>query len=147
MLQKRPERRPDAESLLETLSEIDPLRRERARDDTHLLGRKARMVSAPAASVEGGGRDAFEVAIVGDLAPELWLALAANGIVAWAAGDDPIEEPSLVFAPHANVEEVARYCRAGHTVLTDTEAGDIARISALLGAGAAEVVVRPNRRR
>jgi hypothetical protein len=143
MLQKRPERRPDAEAIAAEIAEIDPMRRERARDDTYLMGRKARMVAASEAR-GGDGRDrALEVAIVGDVDPELWLALAANGIVAWAAGADPIDEPAIVFAPLASVVAVEALCRDGHTVLTDTAAGDMTRISALLAAGAAEVVVRP----
>jgi serine/threonine-protein kinase len=143
MLQKRPERRPDADAIVAELAEIDPTRRERARDDTYLMGRKARMVAASAVRGDGATGDGIEVAIAGDVDPELWLALAANGIVAWAAGGDPIDEPTLVFAPLASVDAVEALCRAGHTVLTDTAPGDMKRISALLAAGAAEVVVRP----
>jgi len=143
MLQKRPEARPSADELAILLTELDPGRRERARDDTHLLGRPARMVSEAREASSGLSADAIEVAILGDVDPDLWVALAANDIVAWAAAGENVPDAALVYAPRATTDAVGELSRAGHLVLTDTEAGDMSRISALLGAGAAEVVVRP----
>lgn len=149
MLCKRVEDRPGAEEVRSVLAQLDPDRarsRERARDDTHLLGRAARMVTPPAAELEPAPPPPtdHEVAVVGEVGPELLLALAANAIAAYVVSDEqPVDDAVAVFAPGASVERVASLAAAGAPVVTDTDAADMARISALLRAGASEVVVRP----
>jgi serine/threonine-protein kinase len=143
MLHKRPGQRPTAAELAVELADLDPARRERARDDAYLLGRRQRMVSAPGDLPGTARSDGIEVAILGEVDPDLWVALAANDIVAWAASGESRLSAALVYAPRATVGEVLALGRAGHVVVTDTDADDMARIGALVAAGAAEVVVRP----
>jgi serine/threonine-protein kinase len=150
MLKKRPEERPSAEEVRDVLSALDEDARERARNDTFLLGRASRMVSeahpepeAPRPSATGEGE--LLLAVIGPVDPELLVALAANGIVAFVVDGEPrdLEGAHVVYAPGATPERVAELTRGRALVLSDTPAADIDRIGALLAAGAAEVVPRP----
>ncbi|MBW2460384.1 MAG: serine/threonine protein kinase [Deltaproteobacteria bacterium] len=143
MLDKRPAHRPEAMELVVAFADLDRTRDEGPRNDAHLLGRTARMVGqAPGASASAGG-EGIEVAVLGDVDGELWVALAANGIAAWAATPSDLPAKALVYAPGAPRSEIARLCADGYTVLSDTDPGDATRIGDLVSAGAAEVVLRP----
>lgn len=143
MLDKRPTQRPAATELARAFADLDPSRGERGRNDAHLLGRHARMVGPTTEGTGLGGEPEVEVAVLGQVDGELWVALAANGIVAWAAPNAELPPGALVYAPGCSPAEVGRLGDDGHTVITDTDPGDIGRIGALVAAGAAEVVLRP----
>ncbi len=146
MLAKPPEARPTAAEVRTDLEAIDPSSRGRARDDAHLLGRTARMVSTSARSASGGALDddAIEVAVFGDVDADLVVALGAAGLVPYSVERAAlVAGAAAVYAPAASTELVAELARIGPPVVTDTEASDMARIAALLAAGATEVAVRP----
>jgi len=151
MLRKRAEERPTALTLRDALAEIDPdlaRSRERARDDSYLLSRAGRMVQ-PAVDgrpTDGGAspQPDIEVAIVGSVDPDLLVGLAANGMAAYVvSSDQPISGARVIFAPEASLGQVAELVRTGVPVVSDTDAADMERISALLRLGADEVIVRP----
>lgn len=144
MLRKGAGERPSAEAVLAALTELDPSAHERGRGPVHLAGRAARMVRA----VEPGARAAprLEVAIVGAATPELLLALTANELPSYVVtNEQPIEDVSAIWAPGAPPERVRELAGHGSPVVTDTDAGDQARIRRLLSAGATEVLSRPVR--
>ncbi len=152
-LRKRPEERPTAEEVRDALAAIDGAVRERARDEGHATGRLARMVPKPAEAAPEAAADparapaaadAVEVAIVGAVPADLMVGLAVNGVAPFAAGDEqPIDGARAVYAPGATPGEVTVLVAHGLPVVTDARPGDVARLAALVRAGAAEVLPRP----
>ena len=147
MLDKAPDRRPTAVEVLDRLAAMDPdpdRGRVRARADGYLGARAARMVdAAPLAPGELAASN--EVGIDGAVTPELMLGLAANGIAAFAISDEEAvgEATVAIFAPDANEARIRGLSKLGPPVVADAEPGDVKRLSALLRAGAADVVLRP----
>jgi serine/threonine protein kinase len=148
MLKKRAEERPTAARARDMLALVDPdvaKARGRARDDSFLLGREARMVEPVASRVDRHATDGPLLAITRPVSPELLVALAANAIVPYVVtADEDLGGAAVVYVPDGDVDEVASLSSA-HAVITDTDAEDIERISALVRAGASEVVVKPVR--
>jgi serine/threonine-protein kinase len=146
MLRKRPADRPAADEARDALLRVDPdlVRAGRARDDRYLLGRAARMVPARAApDVPADGDAVVEVAIVGAPHPDLLVALTANGLAPFVVTDDqPIGDADVVWAPGLSPDDIGELARAT-PVVTDTDSADVERITAMLRAGAAEVIARP----
>lgn len=134
MLAKRAEERPSAAEVTRALGELGS----GPREGRNLLeGRSARMV--PATSQRDDRTSLLEVGVDGEpLDAALVVALASNGISAFP-GDAP-----LVFAPGATPARVAELAKAS-AVVSDAAPSDIARMRALLAAGALEVVPRPLR--
>ncbi|MCB9630269.1 MAG: serine/threonine protein kinase [Sandaracinaceae bacterium] len=156
MLDKTPEARPSAQSVRDALVVVDPAAPERhgSTQGGRLLGRAARMVSkapvsthAPTiASTEDvvipghGSTGGLDVAYIGPVDDALSLALAANGLYLRPHDNSPA---NAVYAPGMSAAEVQLLSRAGVPVLTDAPRGDMDRLSQLLRAGAADVVVTP----
>jgi len=146
MLEKQPARRPSAAEARDRLRALDPdpdRARARARQDGYLGPRAARMVDAARATASSDG--ALEVAIAGTLDAELVLGLMANGITAFTLSDDePLgPETAVIVAPGASEEVVAELARSGLPVIAAIDRADVARLSTLLRAGAADVATRP----
>lgn len=138
MLDKRPATRPRAERVRDVLLDLDEHARARARKPA--TGRVARMVPAAPASP---GETRGEIAVVGTLSAELLLALGAQGLDAFVVTDDePLEAVEVVFAPGATSEQV-RSLGTHARVVTDAEPSDVARLGAMIRAGAVEVVPTP----
>ncbi len=146
MLDKRAAARPTAEEVRDRLSALDPdpaRARARARADGYLGPRAQRMVEAKgAASPKSEGT--IELGVIGRLDASVVLGLHANGIAAFAVSDEEPVGPSTaaVLVLDASEEEVARRA-AGPPVLAALDRADVARLSAMLRAGAADVVLRP----
>lgn len=139
MLDKRPATRPSATHVRDVLMDLDEHARERARNAPQ--GRRARMV--PAATPRGTEESAGEVAVVGTLSAELLLALGAEGLHAFVVTDDePLESVDVVFAPGASSEQVQALVSHAQ-VVTDADPSDVARLGAMIRAGAVEVVPKP----
>lgn len=148
MLDKAPVRRPSAAEVRDRLALLDPdpdRARVRAREDGYLGARAVRMVDAPAPRRVASTRDEVEVGVVGEIAPALVLGLGANGIAAFVVTDDEAvgDRTRVLFAPGASESEVRALARGGLPVLTDAPRGDVARLSAMMRAGAADVVLQP----
>lgn len=144
MLRKRPEERPTAADVRDALAAIDGAVRERARDDGYLRGRVARMVPAPRPREGAPLEDAVEVAVIGGVSAEVLLGLAVNGVAAFVVSDEqPLGAARAVYAPGATVAEVAELAAGAAPVVTDVRGGDVERLTALVRAGAAEVVPSP----
>jgi hypothetical protein len=146
MLEKQPARRPSAVEARDRLRALDPdpdRARARARQDGYLGPRAARMVDAARATASSDG--ALEVAIAGTLGAELVLGLMANGITTFTLSDDePLgPETAVIVAPGASEEAVASLARSGLPVIAAIDRADVARLSTLLRAGAADVATRP----
>lgn len=146
MLDKSPDRRPEAAEARDRLALLDPdpdRGRVRASADGYLGARAARMVNA--APRAEAGSDAPEVGVVGAVTPELMLGLSANGIAAFVVTDaEPVDAATrALYAPGASEAEVRALAEAGPPVLTDADRGDLGRLTAMLAAGAADVVLRP----
>ncbi|MCA9574320.1 MAG: serine/threonine-protein kinase [Polyangiales bacterium] len=156
MLEKAPEARPTALSVRDALLAVDPGAPERhgSSQGGRLLGRAARMVSKAPVSSHGptvtdhvvvpgpGATGLLDVAYLGPPADEaLTLGLAANGLALRPFDQTPAR---AVFAPGLSPDELAVLCRAGVPIITDAPKGDLARLSALLRSGAADVVVTPS---
>ena len=89
-----------------------------------------------------GATGLLDVAYLGPPADEaLTLGLAANGLALRPFDQTPAR---AVFAPGLSPDELAVLCRAGVPIITDAPKGDLARLSALLRSGAADVVVTPS---
>ena len=139
MLDKRPAARPSAEHVRNVLLDLDEHARERARKAP--AGRSARMVPAAPRAERPLARG--EIAVVGTLSAELMLALGAQGLDAFVVTDDePLENVEVVFAPGATDAQV-RALGARARVVTDAEPSDVGRLSAMIRAGAVEVVPKP----
>jgi hypothetical protein len=158
MLAKTPAERPSMEVVRGVLHHHDAsgAARERARPASALEGREARMISTvrpPPGSTTltdlyapPPGVDPLQVAVVGELCGDVALGLGANGLVAYIVGEtQPIEGASVIYAPGASPDELAALRAHGLPVITDTDASDMERITALLRAGVDEVVHRPVR--
>jgi serine/threonine protein kinase len=150
MLKKRAEERPTAARVRDSLALVDPdvaKSRGRARDDSFLLGREARMVEPVAANRPSDSTaDGPLLAIARPVSPDLLVALAANGIVPYVVTpDEDLAGAAVVYLPDGTVAEVTSLAGEGHAIVTDTDAEDIDRIAALVRAGASEVVVKPVR--
>lgn len=138
MLDKRPHARPRAEQVRDVLLDLDEHARARARKPP--TGRAARMVPAAPTSTDA---TRGEIAVVGTLSAELLLALGAQGLDAFVVTDDePLEAVEVVFAPGASSEQVRSLGRHAR-VVTDAEPSDVARLGAMIRAGAVEVVPTP----
>jgi len=147
MLDKAADRRPDAAEVRDRLAALDPdpdRGRVRAREDGYLGARAKRMVDAPERPTPAPV-DHAEIGVVGAVAPELLLGLSANGFAAFAVTDEtPVEDRTrALFAPGATEDAIAALTRHRIPVVTDADRGDVARLSAMLRAGAADVVLRP----
>ncbi|HJL16725.1 MAG TPA: serine/threonine-protein kinase [Sandaracinaceae bacterium LLY-WYZ-13_1] len=147
MLDKRPDARPSAGEIRDRLAALDPdpeRARARARQDGYLGARAARMVDAPAARPEPSADD-LEVAIHGEVSPDLLLGLSANGLAPFVVTEDarPDARTAAVYAPRADEARIAALAADGPPVVADADRGDMTRLSALLRAGAADVVLRP----
>jgi len=150
MLRKRAEERPPAEEVRDAIAFIDPASRERARDAGYTQGRIARMVPAPDGARDSGSAEttapgaAIEVALIGSVAADLLVGLAVNGIAAFVVSDEqPATGARAIYAPGASVDAVRALSGHGVPIVTDTRAGDVARLTELVRAGAAEVVTQP----
>jgi len=146
MLEKQPARRPSAAEARDRLRALDPdpdRARARARQDGYLGPRATRMVDAVRATASSDG--ALEVAIAGTLDAELVLGLMANGITAFTLSDDePLgPETVVIVVPGASEEVVTELARSGLPVIAAIDRADVARLSILLRAGAADVATRP----
>lgn len=148
MLAKDAAARPTIVEVLEELRAISSRHFERARQSQSLEGRSARMLSTirPSATTspttEATGLD---LAVIGTLAGDLSLGLAANGIVPYiVTPDESLRGAAAIWAPGASAAEVATLSRYGLPVLTDVGA-DAERIAELVRAGASEVLARPVR--
>ncbi|MBX3274347.1 MAG: serine/threonine protein kinase [Sandaracinaceae bacterium] len=147
MLDKLAARRPAADEVRDRLTALDPdpdRARARAREHGYLGARARRMVEA-APAAPPARPDEIEVGIVGAVRPELLLGLGANGFTPFAVGPDAPIGPATraLYAPSASPEEVRALAAGGVPVVTDAERGDGARLTALLRAGAADVVLSP----
>ncbi|MCB9592288.1 MAG: serine/threonine protein kinase [Sandaracinaceae bacterium] len=168
MLEKRPEDRPTADSVAQALRQLQLTlgERERARGVEHLEGRASRMIntvrgskvpdeptppsaeastvqlSAPALQQKETGTI---IAVVGPpLPPGAELALRANGYSPIPAGLGAIPpNAAAVFAPGADIDSLHQLVSSGALVVTDTDASDQDRLTALLALGVSEVVTRP----
>ncbi len=149
MLDKSAARRPSAGSVRDRLAALDPdpdRGRVRAREDGYLGARAKRMVDAPRGEpISGASVGVVEVGVVGAVSAELLMGLAANGFAAFVIGADAELDASTkaLFAPGASPAVVEALAGRGVPVVADAERGDMARLSALLRAGAADVVLRP----
>lgn len=155
MLAKSPADRPSALAVFEALRALDPNAPERKGEDggDRLLGRPARMVSAPPVEPEGQTMDGdlwfgsdIKIAVCGPVDPDLKVGLAANGIDAVAIDPEPTDVPLgmlAVFAPGASAPKVAALADTGLPVVSDAAPSDIARLADMLRAGASEVVIQP----
>ena len=157
MMDKTPEARPSAQSVRDVLLAVDPAAPSRhgATQGGRLLGRAARMGSQAPISTNAptmmsdsdnvlipgpGATGGLDVAYIGPNDEALLLGLAANGLFLRAYDATPAR---AVFAPGLTPEEIATLSRAGEPVITDAPRGDMERLSQLLRAGAADVVVAP----
>ncbi len=155
MLAKSPNERPSAHAVFETLRLLDPSAPERKGEGTgeRLLGRPARMVSAPPIEADDATMDGdlwfgsdIKIAVCGEVEPGLALGLAANGIEAVAIEAEPAEVPLgllAVFAPGASARQVAALAETGLPVVSDAAPSDIGRLTEMLRAGASEIVIQP----
>ena len=127
---------------------------ERARAQTGLTGREARMISVVQPSRDGrtltdpgrtgAGSDLTPLAVVGALEGDLSIGLVANGLLPFIVSDhQPLSGADAVFAPGASPEALAELAKIGLPLVTDSDKGDMNRITALLKAGVQEVVHRP----
>ena len=156
MLSKSPADRPSALAVFEALRSLDPRAPQRKGEGggDRLLGRPARMVSAPPVEPEGQTMDGdlwfgadIKIAVCGSVDPDLKVGLAANGIDAVAIDPEPADVPLgmlAVFAPGASAPRVAALADTGLPVVSDAAPSDIARLADLLRAGASEVVIQPS---
>lgn len=135
MLAKSPEHRPAADAVRRRLATMDPYA-----DSRHggvVSDRALRMLTAPQpifAEETGQGR----VEVIGALEPDALIAIRAAGIsIVDTAGD-------LRLVLGASLEDVARACAPGTTVIADAIRGDFSRISGLLRLGVADVVLVPS---
>ena len=155
MLAKVPEDRPSARKVRDRLIELDlgaPQRMSSVHSDGRMVGRAARMVSLPPISTQGNSADQpapmtppnsdVRVGIVGSLDADFQLGLAANGLQCMSFDGD-VAGLSAVFAPGLTPERVKEVGALGVPVVTDADPSDVERLSALLRAGAAEVVIKP----
>lgn len=155
MLSKSPGDRPSALAVFEALRSLDPSAPQRKGEagGSQLLGRPARMVSAPPVESEDRTMDGdlwfgsdIKIAVCGSVDPDLKIGLAANGIDAVAIDPDPADVPLgmlAVFAPGASASRVAALADTGLPVVSDAAPSDIARLADMLRAGASEVVIQP----
>ncbi len=155
MLAKSPVDRPSAQAVFETLRLLDPNapQRKGAASGERLLGRPARMVSAPPIEAEGATMDGdlwfgadIKIAVCGPVDQNLTLGLAANGIEAVAIDPQKADVPLgllAVFAPGATATQVAALADTGLPVVSDAAPSDIDRLAEMLRAGASEVVIQP----
>ncbi len=86
-----------------------------------------------------------EIGIVGEVPPELLIGLIANGLAPFVVTDEePIGgETHALYAPGATEADILTLAAHGLPVLTDAERGDVSRLSSLMRAGAADVVLQP----
>ncbi|MGE0790271.1 MAG: serine/threonine-protein kinase [Sandaracinaceae bacterium] len=149
MLDKRASARPTADVAMGALRLIDPdpdKARARAGAAGYLGPRAERMVDAGETKLTASSPSAeFEVAVVGSIGSELALGLAANRIVAFTlSADEPIDEDtSALFAPFADADAVRALVAHGLPIVATAARGDLARLSELMRAGAADVVLTP----
>ena len=150
MLEKKPGDRPTAREVREQLAgaEVYLRTRERGRDESYLLGRRARMVNTVPPGAASSPRivaDGALVGVVGALPEGVALGLASQGLVAYIVNDDQgVDGAEAIFAPGATLETLAALREEGVPLLTDVEAGDVERLGALTMA-VDEIVTRPVR--
>ncbi|MEM9070717.1 MAG: serine/threonine-protein kinase [Myxococcota bacterium] len=143
----------ELDSLLAALLEKRPLDRPSARDAaTHLAsfrsgnslpGRHGRMV--PPAPPRREDPVPVEVAVVGSVRRDVFVALAANDVVAFAVTDEqPIGEPDAILAIGVSPEELRRLTTLA-PVVAAAEPSDVPALRALIRAGASEVAPLPLR--
>ncbi len=153
MLDKDAAKRPTMLEVRAELLGLGPHAHERARATLSLEGRAARMISAITPPMRESERpapapgDAKHVAVVGALDGTHAVGLAAQGLVARAAADDlAAVGADAIWAPQAEPARIARLLELAKVpVLSDVAPGDGERLTALLRAGAAEVLTRPVR--
>ncbi|HJL06823.1 MAG TPA: serine/threonine-protein kinase [Polyangiaceae bacterium LLY-WYZ-15_(1-7)] len=149
MMAKEPGERPAARQVRDFLRGFEPAAPARMSgrgEDATRLGRAARMISVGATTERPPPTEAAEGVVVaweGPLDDDGRLALAANGleVVMLEAGQDAPEGVAALMLLGASVGEVEARAAAGLPVIADAPKGDVARLSGLLRAGAAEVVV------
>jgi hypothetical protein len=157
MLEKAPEARPTAQTVRDALAAVDPGAAERhgSSQGGRLLGRAARMVSKAPVSTHAatiavhedviipgpGATGGFDVAYLGPANEALALGCAANGLYLRTYDERPAR---AVYACGLPIDELAALCQSGVPVVADAPKGDMERLSALLRAGAADVVVTPS---
>lgn len=148
MLRKRARERPDAATVRDRLLALDPAARERARDQGMLMGRAARMVAEPSGGSprpnDAPEPEVAEVAVVGTIPPELLVGLSVSGLAPYVVNEEqPLADAAAVYAPGIDAARARELAATGVPLVTDTDAADVARITELLRAGAAEVIARP----
>ncbi len=146
MLAKAAGERPTMEEVAARLAAMDPdpdRGRARAAADGYLGPRARRMVDAAAGATASA--EELEVGVVGAVDAALLLGLRANGILAFAVRDDePADDATAaLYAPGADPDAVRALAAEGRPVVAAADRGDVAALSALLRAGAADVVLRP----
>jgi len=149
MLAKDPADRPDARRVRDVLDGLDPsrpLRMSARADDAPRIGRAARMISmsksdtSPPPPAEA---ERLRIGWVGLVDEELATALAVNGIDAVEVEEDALPSGlEVLFVAGASVDRVEELA-ASRLVIADAKPGDVARLQALIEAGAADVVMRP----
>ncbi|MEM9189260.1 MAG: serine/threonine-protein kinase [Myxococcota bacterium] len=145
MLKKAPEDRPTAQAVFDTLTSFDPSipeRKGKGRAGGALLGREARMISAPPpplGELPPLEAEAVAIEVHGKLDHELRLGLLANGIV--------LEKKSgvgkAILAFGVSPDEVRVLAQGEVPVLVDAPKEEIANLAAYLRAGAADVLLQP----
>lgn len=168
MMLKQPAGRPSASDVLAVLHQLSHTlgERERTRGTSLLEGREARMIptvrtTAEQEALESGfdaprlthpelqaaPDDARVLPVVGPaLERELDLGLRANGFAPWPVQQPPMPDGAVaIFAPEATEALVTELVDFGLPVITDAGSDEMDRVSAMLAAGAADVVTRPVR--
>ncbi len=161
MMAKCPDDRPSAADVLAGLGVARGTlagERHRGRDDSQLLGRAARMVSAvphqistladvEAPGVATPGRTSIRLGVVGELTHEEQLSLASNGIEPVdLAGRDPLAEPiDVILAISVTPVALHALTGTGVPVIATTSRADVDQLSRLLRLGVREVLPLPIR--
>jgi hypothetical protein len=86
----------------------------------------------------------IELAVLGAVPSDLLVALAVGGIAAYVVTDDqPVDGAAAIYAPGATVDAIRVLTTHAIPIVTDADAGDVARLTHLVRAGAADVIPRP----
>ncbi|MEM9073167.1 MAG: serine/threonine-protein kinase [Myxococcota bacterium] len=151
MLEKEPADRPTAAQVRDALLAFElaaPERMSGKTDSGSAVGRAARMISvSPTVEAREPAvpMSSHRIAWVGATTDHQRLALAAHGLDVRevATPSEVPEDAAAIFYPEATGEQIAAFAALGHPVVVDAPPGDVAQLTALLRAGAAEVVMRP----
>jgi hypothetical protein len=162
MIKKVPETRPTANEVVERLQRISTTlgERERARGRDGLDGRAARMIHTvrPMAGAADDSRSVRPtrppgrvapgkvLAVFGVLAPDIAVALRANGLHPVETQGPHLPEGTMaVFAPGQDDAALRHLVSLGVPVITDGAAEDLDHVTTMVALGVADVVMRPVR--